>query len=209
MKFERIKFQQRTAQGVYDGYINRIEEIVEPLPREEQLDILMEMNSHIYEGMQNSYEENELDCLLQKIKDFGNLELILQPIVAERKLALATKPSNSTHLFKAIALHIQNGIFFLFMSICYMGLTGFGIALIAKLISPEQIGMYYKPGEYFVLAGVPADHVNQIEYELLGDWYISVMILVMFSFYVLSTFIIRFEKFIKRIEAPFLMGFSN
>jgi len=69
--------------------------------------------------------------------------------------------------------------------------------------------MYYKPGEYFVLAGIPGDHINQIEYELLGDWYISVMILVMFVFFVLITLMLRFEKFLKRKEAPFLMSLPN
>ena len=205
MKFEKIKFNQRTAQGVYDGYMKRIEEIVQPLPRAEQLDILMEMNSHIYEGMQNSNIENELDCLLSKIKDFGNLELMLQPIVAERKLAKATKAPKPAHLVKSIVQHIQSGVFFTLITICSMGLGFFGIATIAKLISPEQIGMYYKPGEYFVLAGMPGDNVNQLEYELLGNWYVSVMILVMFTFFVLITLILRLEKYLKNKQTPVMM----
>lgn len=209
MKFEKIKFNQRTAQGVYDGYMKRIEEIVQPLPRAEQLDILMEMNSHIYEGMQNSSIENELDCLLSKIKDFGNLELMLQPIVAERKLAHATKNSSPVHLVKSIILNIQSSIFFTLISICCMGLGFLGVATIAKLISPNQIGMFYKPGEYFVLAGVPGDDVNQLEYELLGNWYVSVMILMMFTFFVLITLILRLEKYLKSKQPPVMMSLSN
>ncbi len=67
MNFQRINFHHPSTQKVYDNYINQIEKIVETLPAAEQLDILMEMNSHIYEGMQNSSPANELDDLLQNI----------------------------------------------------------------------------------------------------------------------------------------------
>lgn len=198
MNFQKINFHHQATQKVYDNYIQQIEKIVKTLPEEEQLDILMEMNSHIYEGMRNSSSANELDDLLHHIHNFGNLEDMLKPIVAERKLDQATKTFHPAHVFKAIALNIQNGIFFILISICYMGLGFFGIAIIAKLFAPDQIGMYYKPGEYFVLAGVPGDAVNQAEYELLGNWYISVMLCVMFAFYVLITWILRFEKYLRK-----------
>lgn len=198
MNFQRINFHHQATQKVYDNYIQQIEKIVETLPEAEQLDILMEMNSHIYEGMRYSSPPNELDDLLHHINNFGNLENMLKPIVAERKLDQATKTFHPTHVFKAMVLNIQNGIFFMLISICYLGLGFLGIAILTKLFSPEDVGMYYKPGEYFVLAGVPRDTVNQAEYELLGDWYISVMILVMFAFYVFITWILRFEKYLRK-----------
>lgn len=197
MKFEKIIFIQKSTQKVYNNYIKQIEKIIDTLPKEEQLDILMEMNSHIYESMRNGNAENELAYLLKTIDNFGDLEEILKPIVAEKKLDQATKTFNPIHIFKAIALNIQNGVFFIFISICYLGLGWFGVAILAKFIFPDQIGMYYKPGEYFVLAGIPGETVNQMEYELLGNWYISVMFFGMFVFYVLITLILRFEKYLR------------
>ena len=198
MKFQKIKFNQESTQRVYNNYIKQIEQTVKTLPREEQLDILMEMNSYIYEGMQNSDAEQELDNLLNIIDNFGDLEKVLKPIVAERKLDQATKTFNPVHVFKALVLNIQNGIFFIFISICYLGLGGFGLAVVSKMVAPSKIGMYYKPGEYFVLAGIPGDGVNEIEYELLGDWYIPFMLLGMFTSYVLITLILRFEQYLRK-----------
>ena len=198
MKFQKIKFNQESTQRVYNNYIKQIGQTVKTLPREEQLDILMEMNSYIYEGMQNSDAEQELDNLLNIIDNFGDLEKVLKPIVAERKLDQATKTFNPVHVFKALVLNIQNGIFFIFISICYLGLGGFGLAVVSKMVAPSKIGMYYKPGEYFVIAGIPGDGVNEIDYELLGDWYIPFMLLGMFTFYVLITLILRFEQYLRK-----------
>ena len=198
MKFQKIKFNQESTQRVYNNYIKQIGQTVKTLPREEQLDILMEMNSYIYEGMQNSDAEQELDNLLNIIDNFGDLEKVLKPIVAERKLDQATKTFNPVHVFKALVLNIQNGIFFIFISICYLGLGGFGLAVVSKMVAPSKIGMYYKPGEYFVIAGIPGDGVNEIDYELLGDWYIPFMLLGMFTSYVLITLILRFEQYLRK-----------
>lgn len=200
MNFQSIQFNQATTQKIYDNYIQQIEEIVDTLPAAEQLDILMEINSYIYEGMRDCDSRNELNHLQHIISNFGDLPSVLMPIVAERKLEQATTTFNPLHVFKAIALNIQNGIFFIFISILYIGLGFFGIAILAKLFSPEAIGMYYKPDAYFVLAGVPGDVVNQQEYELLGDWYIPIMLFAMFSFYVLITWILRFEKYLRKRE---------
>jgi len=197
MKFEKIKFENDSTQRVYNNYINQIVTIVHTLPEEEQLDILMEINSYIYEGMQKSNGYNELEYLLNIIDNFGDLEKVLKPIIAERKLDQATKTFNPIHIFRALFLNIQNGFFFIFISICYMGLGFLGIAILAKLFFPAQIGMYYKPGEYFVLAGIPGEGVNEMEYELLGNWYIPVMTIGIVSFYFLITMILKFEKHLR------------
>ncbi len=200
MKFEKLKFENDSTQRVYNNYIKQIEAVIHTLPQEEQLDILMEMNSYIYEGMQKSNEQNELEYLLNIIDNFGDLKIVLKPIIAERKLDQATKTFNPIHVFKALYLNIQNGIFFIFISICYFGLGFLGIATLAKVFFPSQIGMYYKPGEYFVLAGIPEEGVNEIEYELLGNWYIPVMMIGIVTFYFLITMVLKLEKHLRTKE---------
>ena len=64
MNFEKIKFINESTQRVYNNYIEQIVRAVLTLPKEEQLDILMEMNSYIYEGMKRSNEDNELELSL-------------------------------------------------------------------------------------------------------------------------------------------------
>ena len=198
MNFQKIKFEQQSTQRVYENYLRQIEQLLKPLAKEEQEDILMELNSHIYERMQRSKLDAELDCLLDTIESFGDLDAILKPIVAERKLDQATRTFNPAHIFKALVLNIQNGVFFVLITICYIGLGGFCLAVLSKLIGGDKIGMFYKPGEYFVLAGIPGTTENEMEYELLGDWYIPVMLSGLFFFYVLITLILRLEKSLRK-----------
>ena len=198
MKFEKIKFKEASTQRVYEHYIQQIERIVETLPEDEQLDILMEMNSFIYEGMRYSDEENELTSLLNIIDNFGDLEKVLEPIVTERKQDPDTRTFNPIRGLKALLLNIQKGVFAICIAICYIGIVGLGISLLAKILFPDQIGMFYKANEYFVLAGVPGNGINELEYELLGDWYIPVFLLGMGAIYIFIALIMRFEQYLRK-----------
>ena len=49
---KRIEFKNKSAQKLYDNYLASIEKYSSVLSKEDANDLLMEFNSHIYEGLQ-------------------------------------------------------------------------------------------------------------------------------------------------------------
>lgn len=120
-----IVFKQTASQKIYNDYINRIKRTISPLSKEDWEDILMEFNSHIFEGLKRSVEDSEVDNLLDVLEKLGAPEEVLKPLVAERKLNQATRTFNPLHVFKALVLNISNGIVYVFFALLYLILFGF------------------------------------------------------------------------------------
>ena len=50
MKFKKIQFKNADAQKIYENYLKQIYSATKKLSNEDQNDILMELNSHIFEN---------------------------------------------------------------------------------------------------------------------------------------------------------------
>ena len=48
MEFKKIQFSDTNAQKIYDNYLRQIQSVTRMLSKEDQNDILMEMNSHVF-----------------------------------------------------------------------------------------------------------------------------------------------------------------
>ena len=48
MKFKEIIFKDKNSKRIYLDYISRIQQATKPLNKENQQEILLEINSHIY-----------------------------------------------------------------------------------------------------------------------------------------------------------------
>lgn len=198
MKIEKIKFKEEEAQGVYKSYLKRIEKAVKTLPKSEQQEVLMEMNSHIFEAMQQNSKQNEMDCLLDVIDKLGVPEEVLKPLIADKKLEQATKTFNPLHVFKALILNITNGISYVIFFILYLCLSVFVFAIGAKLLYPNEVGMFYKPNEIFVLGVRAAENSTHKNYEVLGAWFIPAMLLGIIVFYFIITLLLKLKRFINK-----------
>ena len=144
---KQLEFKQEAAQRIYDDYIKRINRTVATLSNVDQQDIQLEFNSHIYESMQGSNKESEIDSLLDVLQKLGAPEEVLTQLVADKKLEQATKTFNPAHIFKALALNISNGISYTIFAILYL-ILGIGVFSIgAKIFYPDKVGFYvYEKG---------------------------------------------------------------
>ena len=146
---------------LYAGLLPLPEEI-KKLNQEDQNDILMEMNSHIYESMSKNEDENdELKNLINTLDKIGIPNDVLKPLVAEKKLNQATKTFNPIHIFEALILNFSYGIIYFIFFILYLFLFSFVVLIFAKLFYPNNVGFFYKKGEIFQYGGF-------IENEKLG-----------------------------------------
>lgn len=190
-----LTFQQEAAVKLYHRYINRVRRTVKTLPRNDRDDVLMEINSHIHEGMReanaNQREAEALELILDKL---GKPEVVFKPLVAERKLRQATTTFNPLHVIKALALNISNGFIYLVFSLLYLMQLTFVFMIGAKLVYPNEVGLFLKDGSFQVLGIAEPDARQQGLVEVLGNWFIPAMLVITVLFYLLSTSLLRLTR---------------
>ena len=184
---QNINFESVSGQKIYDRYLKRVNRTIGILKSEDRKDVMMEINSHIFEGLQRS-ERDEVSHLLDLLDSLGEPEDFLQPLVAEKKLLEASKSFNPKLIFQAILLNISNGIRFILFALLYISLFGFGYMIFAKIFDPKHTGLFIKEGELFALGQV---YGAENTHEVLGVWFIPFCILVCAISYFLITFMFR------------------
>nr|WP_315223391.1 hypothetical protein [uncultured Flavobacterium sp.] len=201
MKIEAIQFEQKASQRIYNDYMKRIKKATNSLSKDNQDDIYMEFNSHIFEAIQHKNDTNEIDSLLDIIEKLGAPEEVLKPLVADKKLEQATRTFNPVHVFRALILNFTNGISYVIFFILYLFLFGFVFLIFAKIFNPEHVGLFIKEhsASIFVLGMMsPENKLHSNAVEILGNWFIPVMILSTFLFYFLITLLLKFKKSINQ-----------
>lgn len=196
MKLKEIPFKDQSAERIYQDYLYRIRKQIKGLNQQNQDEILMELNSHIYENLQEHPAGNEVEKLLNILEKLGRPEEILKPLVADKKLAEATRTFNPIHVFKALLLNLTNGISYIIFFILYLFLFGFVFLICAKIWNPSQVGFFYKPGEVFII-GLSKGLVNPAD-EILGNWFIPVMIIVAIALYFMITLLLKLKRTINK-----------
>ncbi len=197
MKIENIKFSQEASKRVYNDYMKRVKKATSSLSKQNQDDIYMEFNSHIFEAIQQKSGINEIDLLLDILEKLGIPEEVLKPFVADKKLEQATKTFNPIHVFKALVLNFTNGISYIIFFILYLFLFGFVFLIGAKIVNPAEVGLYSKDASFFVL-GISSKAKQSGVSELLGNWFIPVMLILTVAFYFLITLLLKLKKTINQ-----------
>jgi len=198
MEFKKIQFRSTDAQKIYENYLKQIQSATKKLSKEDQTDILMELNSHIFESISKiNSEENEVKTLLELLDKIGIPSEILKPLIAERKLNQATKTFNPIHIFQALILNFSYGIIYFIFFILYLFLFSFVVLIFAKMFYPDNVGFYYKRGEIFQYGGFLQDK-NIQQYEILGIWFIPVTILLGVLFYFLISLLLKLKKSLRK-----------
>ena len=196
MKFKEITFQDQHAERIYKDYIGRVKNSIKTLNSDNQNETLLEINSHIYEALQVS-AASEKENLSDTLKKLGSPEHFLKELVAEKKLEEAASSFNPLKILKALVLNFGNGFSYIVFFILYVLLAGFIFMIYSKITNPEQTGFFYTDATSWIL-GI-SQNSDQHQKELLGNWFIPVMILLTIFFYVLITLLLRFKKkFLKK-----------
>lgn len=195
MIFTKINFAHPDTTRVYDAYLKRIECVVSSLPKTDQLDITMEINSHIYESFhaKKSTPQNELTTLLDILEKLGTPEENLKPLIADKFLLKATKTFNPQDVFKALALNFTNGFSYVVFGILYLLLFAFLFLIVSKIINPEQTGLHIGQ-DYFSLGLSNGNNTK----EILGNAFIPLMILCAVIFYLFITLLLKLKRKINK-----------
>lgn len=188
---KNINFENKSAKKIYSSYIERANKTLNALSKQDRTDIMMEINSHIYEGLEQSVGENEIEKIVRITHSLGNPEEFLKPVIAQKKLGEATRTYNPKHIFHAIYLNIRNGVLFSIFALLYLGLFGFLILIVLKIRYPNETGLFFNDGKFEVLGRLRTS--ENVE-EVLGGFFIPAMFLMMLGLYLLITFLLRLSK---------------
>ncbi len=194
MELNKINFSDANAQKVYENYLLQIKLATKQLVAKDQKDILMELNSHIFESMQINKLQDELANLLNTIEKIGVPIEVLKPLIADKILEKATQTFHPIDVFRALMLNISNGLIYVLFSILYLFMFTFVFLIVTKVMYPEHTGMFYKKNEFFSFGLIPLDQ-NRIENEILGNWFIPVTILLAVLFYAFITLLLRLKTY--------------
>ncbi|HWW38569.1 HAAS signaling domain-containing protein [Pedobacter sp.] len=190
MNLTKIPFTDKSSIRIYQEYLDRIQRATKSLSKEDQLEIMMELNSHIYENFSQKRSDNEIEQLLDILQKLGSPEEVLKPLVADKKLTQATRTFNPIHIFKALILNIGNGLSYIIFFLLYLCLFAFIFLIGAKTFMPDRVGLFYKKGSTFIL-GMSSNYPG---HEILGNWFIPVMIVLTIVLYLLLTFLLKIKN---------------
>ncbi|WP_431292830.1 HAAS signaling domain-containing protein [Pedobacter sp. P26] len=168
MKLKEIQFNDQSAERIYRDYLYRIRKEVKGLNQQNQDEILMELNSHIYENLQEHPTGNEVEKLLNILEKLGRPEEILKPLVADKKLEEATKSFNPLHIFRALMLNLTNGISYIIFFILYLFLFGFVFLIGAKIWDPTEVGFFINQVKYLYLVYQKDWYIHQMNFWVTG-----------------------------------------
>lgn len=185
-----IEFKNTDTQRVYNDYINRSTRAVKILSAEDQEDCLMEINSYIYEYIQDNPQEQELTAMLNILERLGDPEITLKEVVAAKKIDQAVRTFNVKHLMQALFLNLKNGVVYVILFM--MALLGacFPILIVLKIFLPKMTGLFVGNGTFYF--GITPKRTGVS--EVLGDWFIPFVILLSVLFYFIIIFLLKLVK---------------
>lgn len=190
MKFKEIQFIDSNAKRVYKNYIQSIKNATKELCAEDSLEILMEFNSHLYESLQIKKSKSEIDNLLNAIDKLGAPEEVLKPLVADKMIDKASRSFKPTDIFRALYLNIGNGISYIIFGALYFLLGVFTIAIFLRIFLGDEIGLFIGDGTFLIGSLDESEGIN----EVLGNWFIPVMLLLNVTLYFIITAILRLKR---------------
>lgn len=203
MEFKKIQFNDTAAKKIYEEYLRQIQSATKTLSKADQNDILMELNSHIYESLNQSDDHrDEVKNLTNTLSKIGIPSEVLKPLIAEKKLNQATKTFNPVHIFQALILNFSYGIIYFIFFVLYLFLFSFVALIFGKIFFPDHVGFYYKRGEIIQYGGFLTNK-NIQQYEILGNWFIPTTIVLGMTFYFLITLLLKLKKSLSKRKTKF------
>jgi hypothetical protein len=178
-----LQLSDKNAKRVYAQFLALIRSKSAVLKKADRDELKAELISHIYESMGPSDgDENELNSLLNAIEKLGNIDYVVNPIIADKMVEYARNSvnpealmkayvNNSGSLFRKLIIGITFSLFFILVSFV-------AIISVVKIFDPKA-GVYVGP-KIFVLGKVGDSAQAK---EILGYWIIPVAIILAFILY--------------------------
>lgn len=184
-----LQFRTNNAQRIYDNYINRCKKTIRILSHEDQQECLMEVNSLIYEYLENNKTEDETGDLLTVLDRIGNPEETLKEVVAIKKTSQAVRSFNPRYIAESLVLNIGKGSYYIILSMLFLFSGVLFLLAVLKLFFPDRIGCYIGDGMFYF--GF-SDEIGVR--EVLGNWFIPVALATGSLLYYITIILLKLKN---------------
>jgi hypothetical protein len=83
--------------------------------------------------------------------------------------------------------------------ILYLGLFGFVFLIFAKITNPKGVGLFFENNQFLALGKINPEYLENTTYtEVLGNWFVPVMLLSILLFYLLITLLLKLKRKINK-----------
>jgi hypothetical protein len=172
-----------------ENYLDRLDSALRGISSEEKQDILFEIRAHIVDSV--AAAQNRDAAIDRVLRLLGSPQELAQRYNAERMLTRAGRSFSPLLLLHTTwhwaKLGMKGTVAFFVALFGYSIALGLTIAVILKPIMPSRVGLWWGNGDLNV--GM-VDHPGQM-HELLGQWFVPVMVVVAFAFAVGTTQALR------------------
>ena len=166
-----IKFMDAGAQEIYDSYLKKVFHVMAGMDASFKDNMLMEINSHIYEGINQLEEGTELEKLKLLLQGLGEPRDYLKAMVvanASRKGLLYQFRPFYKGFFRVSTYSFKYVSFFA----VYLLLFLMAFVFVAKIFVPSQTGLFFKGNEPVAFGFVrDIGHTR----EVLQGWFFPVI----------------------------------
>lgn len=173
-----VKLQSEISKRIWNNYLKQVNRIIKPLTNEQKNEILMELQSHMYESMSVDNSTDEESRVLNALERLGDPVMYLQPIVKDKLLYNTLKTLNPVGIVNLFYKNLLSGSKRLLLSV-FIGL-GYVVSTVLFITGISKIffyntGIYYLgPRWYHFIIGTVKNPNDPHVKELLGVWLIPI-----------------------------------
>jgi hypothetical protein len=184
------------SKKLLEDYLQKLKEVLRPLPEKEKDEIVLEIKGHIQERMaQSSQAEGESEALKSSLARLGRPEQYGSEFVTEYLLSRGIEQKKAWMVFKGLLRWGCNtlvGFFYsLFFFASYLISASFVLVGIMKPIFPEKVGFFLRNGRFEnfgLIMGVTDDPNMQ---EVLGYWLIPIALVIGIAWFFVTTWLLK------------------
>ncbi len=199
MHYHQIPFTNRSSAQLYQDYMSTATALVKKLALEQRQDILCEINSHIFEALQQQLPpqliHDAMPSQLQEILDkLGLPETFIKEMILSTSIAPSIEsPRKSVSLLR-VPIMLTQGIVNMIYYIIYTLMLIAVFLVVAKFIDPQGVGFFYAPNKFFIFGKLILQHEEALRYEQLGNYFIPAFLFIISGLYYSSTLILKLKK---------------
>lgn len=188
-------FDRDDSNELWESYFRKVDLLLAKIPVDQRKSIRNELESHVFEGVQEQTGGNDLEKLEAVLKDLGEPGEIVPPMIASVMIKTAKNSNNPLDILRVATVQIGQGMVNTLRSlaIVLLNLVGFTFLIMAVLkpFTPEHIGFFTDE-----TGGVSIGIIGNTEQmtEHLGYFVIPIVIVLAYMLFKLSKLMLNYSR---------------
>ncbi|HVP36460.1 MAG TPA: hypothetical protein VMT04_05640 [Terriglobales bacterium] len=179
-----------------DDYLQKLKDVLRPLPEKERDEIVLEIKGHIQEKLsQSSQAEGDKEALMNALIKLGKPEEYGSEFVTDYLLSRGIERRHAGMIFKGLIRWGCNtlvGFFYsLFFFVSYSISLSFVFIGIMKPIFQEQVGFFLRDGIPQNFGFIMGAIDRQGMHEVLGYWIIPITLIIGIVWFFATTWLLK------------------